>query len=836
MTFPGRSCLLAKRLFIIPCFLLTLGPAVLIFTADGQAKEVSINVDASQITGRVSPLLAGVCIEDVNHEIYGGLYSQMIFGESFQEPPPPPAIAGFRAFGGSWAVQDGVVNINGRDGPKLVSEQAAFTDGSAGAELRFADGKNENAGLILRVKEPDKGADSFIGYEVSLDAGRQILRLARHRHDFEPIKDVPCQVPAGKWLALEAKLAGSTIQISVDGKMMLSCDDGSNALAAGTVGLRAWQGAAQYRNLWVKSKAGIEKLAFAQNKQESEVSGMWRMTRRGTANGRFALITKHPFAGEQSQEIIFDSGAGEWGLENRGLNRWGMNFLAGKIYEGRVWARAEKPTKLYAAMESADGSKIYAEEPLTVESNGWQRLDFRMTPGAADPAGRFVLKLKAPGAVTLGHVFLQPGEWGRFKGLPVRRDIADALVAQGVTVLRYGGSMVNAPGYKWKKMTGPRDQRPPYDGTWYHYSSNGWGIPDFMNFSAAAGFEYIPDFSMDEKPQDMADFMEYAKGATNTDWGRRRAADGHPLPYRLHYLELGNEERVDAAYAGKFEALAKAIWAKDKDIILVVGDFAYHQPIQNPFSFTGADSHITSLAAQQRILKFAQAHNREIWFDLHVGTDGPRPDISLAGMFSYIDALERIADGARFKVAVFELNAGNHAQKRALANALALNAIARDGRVPIVTSANGLQPDGQNDNGWDQGLLFFNPSQAWLQPPGYVTRMISKNYRPQLIRCDVEGAGNGLDVTAARSADGRMLSLQIVNVGAAVSASIKLEHFLPASPDAVVTELAGPLEETNDAEHPDHIQPRSMIWPHSFAGGEMKRTLPARSFTVINFE
>jgi hypothetical protein len=69
-------------------------------------------------------------------------------------------------------------------------------------------------------------------------------------------------------------------------------------------------------------------------------------------------------------------------------------------------------------------------------------------------------------------------------------------------------------------------------------------------------------------------------------------------------------------------------------------------------------------------------------------------------------------------VAVFEFNAGNHAQRRALANALVINALERDGRVPVATSANALQPDGQNDNGWDQGLLFLNPARVWLQPPG----------------------------------------------------------------------------------------------------------------------
>ena len=83
---------------------------------------------------------------------------------------------------------------------------------------------------------------------------------------------------------------------------------------------------------------------------------------------------------------------------------------------------------------------------------------------------------------------------------------------------------------------------PPYSGMWYRYSSNGWGILDFMDFCEAAGFEYIPAFNMDESPQDMADFIEYTKGTAESEWGRKRVADGHPLPYKLRYLELGNEE------------------------------------------------------------------------------------------------------------------------------------------------------------------------------------------------------------------------------------------------------------------------------------------------------
>jgi len=628
------------------------------------AADVTIHVQADHVVRPLSHLLTGACIEDVNHEIYGGLYSQMIFGESFQEPSPP------------------------------------------------------------------------------------------------------------------------------------------------------------------------------NSPPESQLSGMWRAVRRGAATGRFAITSEQPFVGAQSQQVTFVAGDGQWGVENQGLNLWGLNFIAGKSYDGQVWARAEEKTALTAALESRDGSRVYARATLVVATNQWQRLNFTLTPNASDPAGRFTLALRRPDSVTLGHAFLEPGEWGRFKGLPVRRDVAEGMMAQGVTVLRYGGSMVNKEGYKWKNMIGPRDRRPPYTGTWYPYSTDGWGIADFMDFCEAAGFEYIPAFNMGETPQDMADFIEYAKGPADSPWGRRRVTDGHPAPYRLRSLELGNEERVDEKYADKFEALAKAIWAKDKSIVPVVGDFAYNKPIEDPFHFSGADSGITTLAAQQRILQYTKANDGEVWFDLHVWTDHPVPtNNSLGGMFSFADALDKIADGARHKVVVFELNAGNHAQKRALANAQAILAIERDGRIPIVSSANGLQPDGQNDNDWNQGLLFLNPSQVWLQPPGYVTQMLSRHYQPQLVQCDVTGADSGFDAVATRSEDGQSLVLQVVNtMDKEVAANIQLAGFVPRQPVAQVLELSGSLEVANTAAEPKKIAPQPSEWQHGIKDAQTTRVFPPNSFTVLRFE
>jgi hypothetical protein len=294
---------------------------------------------------------------------------------------------------------------------------------------------------------------------------------------------------------------------------------------------------------------------------------------------------------------------------------------------------------------------------------------------------------------------------------------------------------------------------------------------------------------------------------------------------------------VDDKYYQTFKALAEPVWAKDPSVTLVVGDFAYSHPITDPFQFTGAVSRITSLSAQRQILDLARQHGREVWFDVHLGTEGPRLDHSFAGMMSFLDALERIAQGARFKVAVFEFNAGNHSLRRALANALAIHAIERDGRIPIATSANCLQPDGQNDNDWDQGLLFLNPSQVWLQPPGYVTQMLSHNYLPQRVNCQVAGAGTSLDVNAKRSEDGKTLVLQVVNpTDQAVRTRVHIAGFIPRDPVARVTELAGALDAGNTATNPESCASRLSQWAHGIQGGDTVRTFPPYSFTVVRFE
>src|SRR5258708_4942932 len=138
------------------------------------ADPTTIRLDPARPGRPLSRYLAGACIEDVNHEIYGGLYSQMIFGESFQEPPTASPAIGFISSDGEWRVEDGQMLGGDGHGPKLIHESGGFYNGQASVDLYLPGAANGSAGLIVRVGRGAKpGADTFVGYEISIDAARR---------------------------------------------------------------------------------------------------------------------------------------------------------------------------------------------------------------------------------------------------------------------------------------------------------------------------------------------------------------------------------------------------------------------------------------------------------------------------------------------------------------------------------------------------------------------------------------------------------------------------------------------------------------------------------------
>ena len=338
-----------RRLLLLSAFAISLARS-----AAGQ-DAITLRIDPSHLLRPVSRYLTGACIEDVNHEIYGGIYSQMIFGESFQEPPTQP-IVDFVAYGGKWSVHDDVLSAAGSNGAKLVHGMMNLPANAVGVDLFFPDDHAGNAGLIVDVKNPAIGADRFAGYEISLDPATKTVRLARHRQNYRLLRETPCDIATNQWITLAVTHRDQTIEITVDGKSVLQYQS-ADASIGGDVGLRTWHRAAQFRNLWTSDKGKKTSLTFASS-DDGSVSGMWRLIRRGNATGTATWIADRPFVGTNSQRISMTSGSGEIAVVNHGLNHQGMGVLAHRPYQGHLWARAATPTKMRVSFTSADGARV----------------------------------------------------------------------------------------------------------------------------------------------------------------------------------------------------------------------------------------------------------------------------------------------------------------------------------------------------------------------------------------------------------------------------------------------------------------------------------------------
>ena len=794
------------------------------------AADSTLKVDAAKVVNRVSPLMYGSCIEDVNHEIYGGLYAQMIFGESFEEPPRGPGVAGWKAYGGHWTARDGVLSVAADFGAKAVRDEPILGDGTVSCDIRLKDDKGYNASLILRVSDPRPGADSWIGYEVGLSARDHHLMLGRHRNDFHELKRVPADIVAGRWHRLKVEMAGARLRIYLDDAKEPAIDytDASEPIASGRVGVRTWGSDAEFRDLVVERPEGkvVERFEVDKGEDlENGLSGAWDVCSTMTANlPRLTWDSDRPFNSGHSQKIEIPHGTAEdwYQISNRGLNRTGLAVRGGRRYAGSLYVRGnEGSSKISVGLaDNTDGigPGVAKDQALAAPGKGWSRRTFSLLAEHDCDHAAFTISLRGPGPVWVDQVYLSGTEDDLFCGLPIRRDIAMALQEEGLTLLRYGGCMTNAPEYRWKKMIGDRDKRPQYKGWWYPQTTNGFGIEEFVQFCRAAKFEPVVAINVEETPEDAADLVEYLNGPATSEWGKKRAANGHPEPYGVKYIEIGNEETTNEHYIERFKLLHAAMKPKDPGVEYIIA--AWWEP----------DNKVTRKIVEELNGKAA------LW-DVHVGGDNPREGANVDATFTRMRKLvNEWAPGTGLKACVLEENGGKHNLARALGHATVLNATQRHGDFVLIDCpANCLQAWKQNDNDWDQGQLFYDSSHVWRMPPYYAQQMAAAAHLPCRVASEVKSPGDDLDVTATRDEAGTELVLKVVNVGNDIRRTdIALDGFGPVAPGAEVAMLSGALDDVNGPEGPERIKP--VRFTFGAAAAKFRYEFAARSYTVMRLK
>ena len=317
---------------------------------------------------------------------------------------------------------------------------------------------------------------------------------------------MPLDIDPTAWNKLRVDFDGDALTVYVNGVQKYSWHDTDRALMEGKIALRTFDGGASFRHLTVDGEEVVLTSAA------TGVSDMWMPLGHATYT-HDATTAAH---GTYSQLI---SGSAGDGIFNRGLNKWGIGVDAATPMQGCVYLKGTA-TKAVVALQSADGTREYCRQEIGGIGGTWQRYDFSLTPSATDADARFVIALGEDGQLWADMAMLHTASF------PFRSDLTQAFKDEHLTFLRYGGTMINAPEYKVAGMSGPHDKRPPYTGHWYQYSTNGFGIREFVEFARLIGTEPTFSVNIEDNPQDVARLLEDMR------------------EHNVGYIEIGNEENI----------------------------------------------------------------------------------------------------------------------------------------------------------------------------------------------------------------------------------------------------------------------------------------------------
>ena len=738
----------------------------------------TLTVDASNVLCKISPLIYGAGAEDVNHEIYGGLYDQKIFGEGFEEPALAN-IKGFRSYDEKWSVVDGMAQLQTSRHGKLIYQGKTISSGTVEVEVRMDD-INAIAGFIVNVSNAGTGADAFNGYEVALNASKMSFVLGKHQQNWQPISDETMSFnPLGEWNKLRVKINGAKLQVFLNDTKIKDYEDTSSPLQSGYVGLRSYGGSATFRNLKIDSTPIIFET------DGPSVSGMWT----ALGEGEFLHDTTQPFTGKASQKI---SGPEGTGIYNMGLNRWGIGIEKDETLRASLYLKGMG--KVQIALQSANGSKEYARTEIEGLTDEWQRFDTELTPNESDVKARFVLELAEEGTIWADQVLLCTESY------PFRSDLTEAFRHEHLTFLRYGGTMVNATQYMTHDMIGSRLERQPYYGHWYRFSTNGFAIPEFVEFARLIGAEPTFAINIEDNPADVLALLQYIE------------------PYNLRYIEIGNEECIGSSARSAYEHYVERY--------LVLYD-AIHEAYPELQFINAAWWRPNNTELMQYV--FQSLDGKCDFWDYHPWTETPQQAVEIEAVISQMhDLFLSWNPQTTMRCAIFEENGNTHDMARALAHAVMLNVVRRTGGfVPMDSPANALQPYKQNDNGWDQGQIFFSPSQVWMQPPFYAQQMAATNHQPLLIESSCTQSSN-LDYTATRNEAGDTIVLHIINYGtSARRLTLDITNFGAISSIRSYT-LTGTLSGENTPTQPTRFVPTE-----AFVEPGSRLTVRSNSYTVF---
>lgn len=430
---------------------------------------------------------------------------------------------------------------------------------------------------------------------------------------------------------------------------------------------------------------------------------------------------------------------------------------------------------------------VIADTTFTVSGSDWKKYEYTLTAAQDCPNASLQLLSLTTGVMDIDMVSLYPQD--TYKGHGLRKDLAQALVDLNPKFMRFpGGCVVHGGGdgfwdtYRWKTTVGPKETRRGIKNTWGYHQSMEMGFFEYFQFCEDAGMEPLPILpcgvscqgtnggwnmrtqaqdavpmsEMQEWADEALDLIEWANGPADSKWGKVRADAGHPEPFNLKYLGLGNEEKITPEFEERFKFIYDQVRAKYPDIVIV----GTAGPGSHPGNGDYEEGWKFATGLEVPILDEHYYEQRNYFLTSRQYDSYPRDRKTKVYLGEYASKDRKLID--------------------ALAEGLYLLHVERNADVVVMTSYAPLFAR-KNTNNWNPDLIYFDNERPFLTCSYYVQQMFGQSsgdyFYGDCVKFDRED-DNLLGQSVVLDTQSRKLYLKVCNAGEnAAKATINLSRF-----------------------------------------------------------
>ncbi|CAD0009064.1 alpha-L-arabinofuranosidase C-terminal domain-containing protein [Flavobacterium salmonis] len=537
-------------------------------------------------------------------------------------------------------------------------------------------------------------------------------------------------------------------------------------------------------------------------------------------DGDFKISKENPIhANNPNYAVLIKSSVSNTGFD-------GIVLKANEKYDFSVFA---KGVKLTVKLKSSAGETL--AETTVSPTASWKKLTGVLKSSKTVTDAHLEISTAGETAVDMVSLFPQKTFRNRKNGL--REDLAEAIAGMNPKFVRFpGGCVAHGDGihniYKWKNTIGPLESRIPARNIWNYHQSMGLGYFEYFQFCEDLGAQAVPVLAagvpcqnssdggagqqfgipmedMDEYVQDVLDLIEYANGSVNTIWGKKRAEAGHPKPFNLKYVGIGNEDLISDVFEERYRMIVKAVQQKHPEIIIIgtVGPF-----------FEGSDYNEGWAIANDLKLPMVDEHYYQSpgWF---------------INNQNFYDSYDR----SKSKVYLGEYASRGNKFYNALSEALYLTGIERNGDVVTMASYAPLLAREKHTQ-WNPDLIYFNGYEVKPTVNYFVQQLYGQNpgdfYLQNTVKLSDanDEVNKRIGVSAVQDKTTGDLIIKLVNVlPVSVAPSITVAN-LGTAENASYTLLSGNPEKTTARPVTQQITAKEVF----------SKELPPYSFAVIRIK